>query len=107
MARTRKIRSDCNYVIYAAIHEGNWYVGLTRKGSATVAKAVKERWRKHVSRAKNEAQDWTVYNYIRSGNWTEWEHEVVAIIRGRKEAYAWERAYVKEHQPNLNDQYID
>lgn len=106
MARTRKIRSDCNYVIYAAVHEGNVYVGLTRKGSSTVGKAVKERWRKHISRAKHEDRDWRVYQYIKAGNWTDWEHEVVAVIRGRAEAYAWEREFVKTHRPNLNDQYL-
>lgn len=103
----RTARKDSNFVIYAAIHNGNVYVGLTRKGKLTVHKAVKERWRKHVSRARNEDRDWTIYNYMREGNWTEWEHEVLAVIRGRKEAYDWERLWVKQHQPTLNDQYID
>jgi hypothetical protein len=35
-----------------------------------------------------------------------WEHRVLAIIRGRAEAYAWERAVVKQQQPSLNDQYL-
>lgn len=104
--KKRTARKDSNFVIYAAIHAGNVYVGLTRKGKATVNKAVAERWRKHISRARHEARDWTVYNYIRAGNWTEWEHEVLAVIRGRAEAYAWERAWVKANQPSLNDQYI-
>jgi hypothetical protein len=102
----RTARKDSNYVIYAAVHEGNVYVGLTRKGSTTVNKAVKERWRKHISRAKHEDRAWTVYQYIKAGNWTDWTHQVVAIIRGRAEAYAWEREFVKAHRPNLNDQYL-
>ena len=106
MARLRKIRSDCNYVIYAAIHEGNVYVGLTRKGSTTVNKAVKERWRKHISRARHEDRDWELYRYIKAGNWTDWEHDVITVIRGRAAAYAWEREFVKFHKPNLNDQYL-
>ena len=104
--KKRTARKDSNYVIYAAIHEGNVYVGLTRKGSTTVNKAVKERWRKHISRARNEDRDWVIYQYIKAGNWTDWEHEVITVIRGRAEAYAWERAFVKEHKPNLNDQYL-
>ena len=103
----RTARKDSNYVIYVATHNGKSYIGLTRKGSVSAPKAVKERWRKHISRAKNEDRDWTVYNYIRAGNWTEWEHEVLAVIRGRAEAYAWERAWVKEHLPSLNDQYVE
>lgn len=106
MARNRKIRKDCNYVIYAAVHDGRVYVGLTRKGSATVGAAVKERWRKHVSRAKNEARDWVIYNYMREGNWCDWSHEVITVIRGRAEAYAYERELVKLWRPELNDQYM-
>jgi len=34
-----------------------------------------------------------------------WEHKIICIIRGRKEAYALERVLVKERQPTLNDQY--
>ena len=102
----RKTRSDSNYIIYAAIHEGKVYIGLTRKGKATVGAAVKERWRKHVSRAKNEARDWVIYNYMRAGNWTDWEHEVITVIRGRAEAYAYERELVKLYEPELNDQYL-
>ena len=102
----RTARKDSNYIIYVATHNGNAYIGLTRKGKVTVKAAVKERWRKHISRARHEARDWTVYNYIRSGAWTEWEHEVLAVIRGRAEAYAYERELVKLYEPELNDQYL-
>ena len=102
----RTARKDSNIVIYVARHDGNEYIGLTRKGSATVSKAVKERWRKHVSRARNEMRDWVIYNYMREGNWTDWEHEVITVIRGRAEAYAYERELVKMFEPSLNDQYI-
>lgn len=102
----RTARKDSNYVIYVAMHDGKAYIGLTRKGSATVNKAVKERWRKHVSRAKNENRDWVIYNYMREGNWDGWSHEVIDVIRGRAEAYAYERALVKAIGPELNDQYM-
>ena len=102
----RTARKDSNYIIYVAEHNGSAYIGLTRKGSTTVTKAVKERWRKHISRARHESQDWVIYNYIREGNWSDWAHSVICVIRGRAEAYAYERALVKELQPELNDQYI-
>lgn len=102
----RTARKDSNYVIYVATHNGNEYIGLTRKGKATVARAVAERWRKHISRARHEARDWEIYNYIRAGNWTDWEHSVITVIRGRAEAYAYERELVKMLQTNLNDQYM-
>lgn len=101
----RTARSDSNFVIYVALHNGQAYIGLTRKGSTTVAKAVKERWRKHVSRARNEARDWVIYNYMREGNWDGWTHQVITVVRGRAEAYAYERELVKLFEPELNDQY--
>ena len=102
----RTARSDSNYIIYVAEHNGLAYIGLTRKGQTTVAKAVKERWRKHISRAKHEDRDWEIYRYIKKGNWTDWEHKVITVIRGRAEAYAYERELVKLIQPELNDQYM-
>jgi len=102
----RTARSDSNFVIYVATHNGQSYIGLTRKGSATVNKAVKERWRKHISRARHEDRAWELYKYIKAGNWDGWTHEVIDVIRGRAEAYAFERAIVKEIRPELNDQYM-
>ena len=93
-------------MIYVATHNGQSYIGLTRKGSTTVAKAVKERWRKHISRARNENRAWVLYEYITAGNWAGWEHQVLDVVRGRAEAYAYERELVKLIQPELNDQYI-
>jgi hypothetical protein len=101
----RTARKDSNYVIYVATHEGNSYIGLTRKGTVSAPKAVKERWRKHVSRAVHEMRDWKIYNYMREGNWTGWTHSVICVIRGRAEAYAYERELVKLFATELNDQY--
>ena len=102
----RTARKDSNYIIYVAEHDGSAYIGLTRKGSTTVNKAVKERWRKHISRAKHEDRDWELYKYIKAGAWDGWTHSVISIIRGLAEAYAYERELVKAIQPELNDQYI-
>ena len=102
----RTARKDSNYVIYAATHRGQSYIGLTRKGSVSADRAVKERWRKHVSRAVHEARDWRIYNYMREGNWSGWSHEIITVIRGRAEAYAYERTLVKLFATELNDQYL-
>ena len=102
----RTARKDSNFVIYVAVHNGHAYIGLTRNSQKTVARSVKERWRKHVSRARNENRDWVIYNYMRDGNWDGWTHEVVAVVRGRAEAYDFERGLVKHLRPELNDQYM-
>ena len=108
MKTKRTARKDCNYIIYEAVSEaGENYIGLTRKGSTTVAKAVKERWRKHLSRARNENRLWALYVYLKTGGLDMgWEHKVIAIVRGRAEAYDFERGLVKEFKPTLNDQYL-
>jgi hypothetical protein len=104
----RTARKDSNYIIYEAVSEsGDSYIGLTRKTETTVARSLKERWRRHVSRARNENRAWKLYEFMRAGGLDmAWEHRVLAIIRGRAEAYAWERAVVKQQQPSLNDQYL-
>jgi hypothetical protein len=101
----RTARKDSNYIIYAAVHNELAYIGLTRKGTVSVSRAVKERWRKHISRARHEDRDWELYKYIKSGNWSDWAHEVITVIRGRREAYAYERELVRLFEPQLNDQY--
>ena len=109
MTKTKRTaRSDSNYVIYAMTSErGDSYVGLTRKGSLTVEKAVLERWRKHKSRARNENRMWALYVYLKTGGLDmSWTHTVIDVIRGRKEAYAYERELVKMIEPELNDQYL-
>jgi len=108
MARQRKIRSDCNYIIYEMVDSrGENYIGLTRKAQPNADKVIAERWRKHKSRARNENRKWNLYVYLKTGGLDlTWTHRVLAVIRGRAEAYALERALVKELKPTLNDQYL-
>lgn len=108
MARTRKIRSDCNYIIYEAVSErGENYIGVTRKTETTVSRSIKERWRRHLSRARNENRLWALYVYLKTGGLDlTWQHRVIEVVRGRAEAYARERLIVKALQPTLNDQYL-
>jgi hypothetical protein len=104
MARTA--RRDSNYVIYEMRDQhGHNYIGLTRKGPSTARKAVLERWRRHLSRARCEDRAWALYQYLRTRE-TEWTHTVLEIVRGRALAYAREREIVKRQAPSLNSQYL-
>ena len=108
--KTRRTpRKDSSYVIYEVVSQaGDSYIGLTRKGSLTADKAVKERWRKHKSRARNEDRKWALYVYLKTGGLDlTWTHKIITIIRGRAEAYAYERELVKQAAPELNDQYME
>jgi len=106
--KRRKPRSDCNYIIYEMVdNNGNSYIGLTRKTQSTALKSVKIRWQKHLSRAKNQCPEWTLYRHLKKGAiYHAWSHNIIAVVRGRKDAYALERNLIIEHKPNLNDQYI-
>ena len=104
----RTARKDSTFIIYEAVSEtGENYIGLTRKTETTVLKSLKERWRRHLSRARNEQRAWRLYEYMRAGGLEQtWEHRILAIIRGRAAAYDLERSMVKEQEPTLNDQYL-
>jgi len=107
VVKRRKPRSDCNYVIYNMIDSfGNSYIGLTRKTASTPLKSVKMRWSKHISRAKCDDLKWALYEHIRNNENVKWTHEIVEIVRGRKEAYAREREIILEMKPALNTQYM-
>ena len=87
--------------------KGDSYIGLTRKSLPNADKVVAERWRKHKSRAVNENRLWALYVYLKTGGLDlAWEHRVLEIVRGRREAYAREREIVKALAPSLNDQYL-
>jgi len=108
MKTRRTPRKDCNYIIYAMTSErGDSYIGLTRKALPNADKVVLERWRKHKSRARNEDRKWALYVYLKTGGLDlTWTHKIITIIRGRAEAYAYERELVKQVLPELNDQYL-
>lgn len=108
MTKRRKPRSDSNYAIYAMTDpDGNIYVGLTRKTESTILRSVKRRWAKHISRAKCDNLEWPLYSHINAiGLDVKWKHEVLEVVKGRKEAYAREREIILETNPNLNMQYM-
>jgi hypothetical protein len=85
---------------------GDSYIGLTRKSLPNADKVVAERWRKHKSRARNEDRAWPLYQYLKDRIDGAWSHKIITVIRGRAEAYDYERSLVKAQKPTLNDQYL-
>lgn len=108
MAR-RRARSDSTYIIYEMSDaRGETYIGVTRKTESTVDRSVRQRWRRHLSRARCEQRDWTLYQYLRSGALEgQWWFRVLETLRGRLAAYRREIEVVAELEPTLNDQYRD
>jgi hypothetical protein len=98
----RKKRSDRNYVLYQLTAENETYIGLTVAQGQAFLRSVKVRVQKHLSRAKREDKNWTLYAFLRSNPEVQLQYEVLEVIRGRKPAYQREREIIAEVAPTLN-----
>jgi len=65
-------------------------------------RSVKVRVQKHISRAKRENKDWSLYAFLRDNPEVQLQYEVIEVVRGRKNAYQREREIIAETNPSLN-----
>lgn len=100
----RKRRSDRKHAVYAVVNilTGDCYIGITVTQGAAVKRAVKVRFQKHVSRAKQESKDWSFCRAIREWGAECFEPRVLEVVRGRKAAHQRERELIKTLNPTLN-----
>jgi hypothetical protein len=98
----RKKRSDRNYVLYQLTAENETYIGLTVAQGQAFLRSVKVRVQKHLSRAKRENKEWTLYAFLRANPEVALQYEVLEVVRGRKPAYQREREIIAEVEPSLN-----
>jgi hypothetical protein len=100
----RKKRNDRNYVLYQIVwpDSGDSYIGLTVATGRAFLRSVKVRVQKHLSRARVENKDWSIYQFIRENEDLELDYEVLEVVRGRKPAYQRERELIKKYTPSLN-----
>ena len=98
----RKKRSDRNYVLYQLTADNETYIGLTVAQGQAFLRSVKVRVQKHISRAKRENKDWSLYAFLRDNPEVQLQYEVIEVVRGRKNAYQREREIIAETNPSLN-----
>jgi hypothetical protein len=100
----RKKRNDRNYILYRidAPECGDFYIGLTVACGRAFLRSVKVRVQKHLSRARREQKDWSLYSFLRSNPDTALTYEVLEVVRGRKPAYQRERELICKLEPTLN-----
>ena len=98
----KKKRSDRNYVLYLLEMNGESYVGLTVSQGRAFLRSVKVRVQKHLSRARREDKDWSLYTFLRSQEDVQVTYQVLEVVRGRKPAYQRERELIQELEPTLN-----
>lgn len=97
-------RCDRNHVVYLMMNKitGDSYVGVTAVGGGIRA-TLKERFRRHLSRALHEEKDWKMHVVLRQYPDPEmWTKEVLDRVRGRKPAHQRERELTRELNPTLN-----
>lgn len=97
-----KKRSDRNYVLYLLEMNGESYVGLTVSQGRAFLRSVKVRVQKHLSRARREDKNWSLYTFLRSNEDVQVTYQVLEVVRGRKPAYQRERELISELEPTLN-----
>jgi hypothetical protein len=100
----KKKRCDRNHVIYAMTvpETGDQYIGLTVAQGQAFLRSVKVRVQKHLSRAKQENKDWSLYSFLRENPDVTIQYEVLEVVRGRKPAHQRERQLIAEFAPTLN-----
>lgn len=98
----RKKRSDRNYVLYRLVMGSESYVGLTVSNGRAYLRSVKVRVQKHLSRARREDKNWSLYAFLRENEEVQVCYEVLEVVRGRKPAYQRERELIADLEPTLN-----
>lgn len=101
MNRTK--RTDRNHIIYEIVTPMGSYIGVTAKTESTALKSLKSRAAKHYYRAKTEAKDWLLCQYLRSlADKSEIDIRAHEIVRGKTLAHKRERELIRLYNPALN-----
>jgi hypothetical protein len=105
MVKNRKKRNDRNHILYRLTNlaTGEQYIGLSAMIGQARLGTLKERFRRHLSRATHEAKGWAMHDAMRAWPHSKfWRKEVLEVVRGRKNAHQRERELIAEHNPKLN-----
>jgi hypothetical protein len=103
--RTRRRRRDRNHILYRFdnVETGDFYIGLSAMIGRARLGTLKERFRRHVSKAQHEAKRWTLHKLLRKyPDAACWRMRVLKVVRGRKPAHQMERSLIRKHAPTLN-----
>ena len=100
---SRKPRTDRNHIIYEIVTPCGSYIGVTAKTQSTVLKSLQARAAKHYYRAKTEARDWLLCQYLRTlADKSEIDIRMHEMIRGKAAAHTRERELIRTLKPTLN-----
>jgi hypothetical protein len=100
--KPRKKRRDRTHIVYRIESGTDFYIGVTARTESTVLKSVRVRMNKHLYRSRSEEKSWRLYEALRERGTSAFRYSIVAVLRGKREAHAYERALIRELQPTLN-----
>lgn len=100
----RKRRSDRNHIIYIIENRqtSEIYIGITAVAGRAFLGSLQYRWKKHVSRSKNETFDWNLYRSIRHWGIDQFSIRILETIRGKAQAHTREVELIRQLRPQLN-----
>lgn len=99
-----KRRNDRNRVIYLLTNTVTQekYVGITVVSGRAVLRSLKERWKRHVHRAMNEAREWKLCKAIKEHGPKTFKKEILKVVRGKATAHQLERELITQYEATLN-----
>jgi hypothetical protein len=100
--KTRKKRRDRTHIVYRIESGPDFYIGVTARTESTVLKSVRVRMNKHLYRSRSEEKSWRLYEALRERGTAVFRYSIVAVVRGKREAHAYERELIRELRPTLN-----
>lgn len=100
----RKRRNDRNHLIYLieCVPTGEEYVGITVMKGIAKKRTLQQRWVAHQYKANVLKEDWALPKAIRKHGADNFKIQILDIVRGKANAYAYEAELINELQPKLN-----
>ena len=100
----RKRRSDRTHVVYQLTNRvtAEIYIGITVATGRAYNRSLKERWKRHVSRATHQSHEWNLCESIRQHGEKAFSREILHLIRGKAAAHSTETSLIHSLQPALN-----
>ena len=104
ITKKRKRRSDRSHLIYQLTNcnTSETYIGITVVTGRAYHRSLKERFKRHVSRAKYQNLEWRICQSIREHGPSAFKLDILSVVRGKAAAHAIETQLIHTHKPSLN-----
>lgn len=104
ITKKRKRRSDRSHLIYQLTNcnTSEIYIGITVVTGRAYIKSLKERFKRHVSRAMYQNLEWKICQSIREHGPQAFKLDILKVVRGKADAHTTETQLIHQIQPSLN-----